>query len=72
MEGGNAVHLTAAAYNDIAVVLANQAENHGKQPLTGQVRWRLASVIPTATTATPPVREPAWISRELRSARGGM
>ena len=30
------VHLTVAAYNDIAAVLANQAKNNGKQPLTGQ------------------------------------
>ena len=47
------VHLTAAAYNDIAAVLSNQAENHGKQPVTGQVRRRLASVISAATAATP-------------------
>ena len=65
---GEAVHLTAATYNDIAAVLTNQAENNGKQPLTGQVRRQLASVIPTATTVTPSIREPAWISRELRSA----
>ena len=68
----DAVHLTAAAYNDIAAVLSNPAENYGKQPVTGTVRRRLASVIPAATAATPPVREPAWISGELRSARGGM
>ena len=68
----DAVHITAAAYNDIAAVLSNPAENYGKQPLTGTVRRRLASVIPAATAATPPVREPAWISGELRSARGGM
>ena len=65
------VHLTAAAYNDIAAVLSNQAQNYGMKPVTGQVRRRLASVIPAATAATPPVREPAWISGELRSARGG-
>ena len=67
----DAVHLTAAAYNDIAAVLANQAKNNVKQPLTGQVRRRLASVIPAITTATPLVRELAWISGELRAARGG-
>ena len=65
------VHLTAAAYNDIAAVLSNQAQNHGMQPVTGQVRRRLASVIPADTAATPPVREPAWISGELKSTRGG-
>ena len=65
------MHLTAAAYNDIAAVLSNQAQNHGMQPVTGQVRRRLASVIPADTAVTPPVREPAWISGELRSARGG-
>ena len=47
------VHLTAAAYNDIAAVLSIQAENNDKQPVTGQVRRRLASVIPSATAATP-------------------
>ena len=68
----DAVHLTAAAYNDIAAVLSHQAENHGRQPATGPVRRRLASVIPAATVVAPPVRELAWISGELRSARGGM
>ena len=72
MEGGRAIHLTAAAYSDIAGVLANQAENNTKQPLTGQVRRRLASFIPAITKATPPVREPAWISGQLRGARGGL
>ena len=57
---------------NIVAVLSNHAENHGKQHVTGHVRRRLASVIPAATVATPPVREPAWISGELRSARGGM
>ena len=47
------VHLTAAAYNDIAAVLSIQAENNDKKPVTGQVRRRLASVIPSATAATP-------------------
>ena len=47
------VHLTAAAYNDIAAVLSIQAENNDKQPVTGQVRRCLASVIPAATAATP-------------------
>ena len=66
----DAVHLTAAAFNDIVAVLSNQAKNNGKQPLTGQVRPRLASVIPAVMQATPPVREPAWISGELSAARG--
>ena len=65
------VHLTAAAYNDIAVVLSSQAENNGKQPAADQLRRRLASVIPTPTTVAPAVRELEWISGELRSARGG-
>ena len=59
-------------WREDGAVLSNQAENHGKQPVTGHVRRRLASVIPPATDATPSVREPAWISGELRSARGGM
>ena len=66
----DAVHLTTAAYNTIAVVLANQPKNNGKQPLTRQVRQRLASAIPAITKAIPLVREPAWISGELRAARG--
>ena len=65
------MHLTAAAYNDIAVVLSIQAENNGKQPAVSQLRRRLASVIPTPTTVAPAVREAEWISGELRSARGG-
>ena len=64
MAEDDAVHLTAAAYNDIAAVLSHQAENHGRQPATGPVRRRLTSVIPAATEAAPPVREPAWISGE--------
>ena len=65
------VHLTAAAYKDIAAVLSNQAENNGKQPAAGQLRRRLTSVIPMPTNAAMAVRELEWISGELRSARGG-
>ena len=55
------VHLTLGAYNDIAADLSNQAENNGRQPLSGQTRRRLASVIPAPTKAAPSVREPEWI-----------
>ena len=48
------VHLTAPAYNDIAAVLSSQAENNGKQPAVGQLRRRLASVIPTPTVPWKP------------------
>ena len=65
------VHLTAAAYNDIAAVLSNQADNNGNRPSGGQLRRRLVSVIPAPSTSVPAVREPEWISGEIRSARGG-
>ena len=65
------VHLSAAAYNDIAAVLASQANNNGRQPTVGYCRRRLASVIPVPARSVPAVREPEWISGELRSARGG-
>ena len=65
------LHLMAAAYNDIAAVLSSQAENNGQQPTVGQLRRRLASVIPTPSMIAPALREPEWISGELRSARGG-
>ena len=71
MERRRPVHLTAAAYNDIAAVLSSQAENNGKQPAVGQLRRRLVSVIPTPSTIAPAVRDPEWINGELRSARGG-
>ena len=62
------VHLTAAAaYNDFAAVMLSQAENNGKQPLTGQVRRRLLSVIPAPTKSAPSVWEPEWINGKLRS-----
>ena len=67
----NPVHLTAAAYNDIAAVLLNQAKNNGNKPSVGQLRRRLVSVIPAPSTTAPAVREPEWISGEIRSARGG-
>ena len=47
-------------------------ENNGKQPALGQLRRRLVSVIPTPSTIALAVREPEWISGELRSARGGL
>ena len=65
------VHLSTAAYNDIAAVLASQANNNGRQPTSGYGRRRLASVIPALARSVPAVREPEWISGELRSARGG-
>ena len=63
----NPVHLTAAAYNNIAAVL----ENSGRQPISSHTRRRLVSVIPAPAKSAPAVREPEWISGELRSARGG-
>ena len=65
------VHLTAAAYNDIAAVLSNQAENNGNKPSVSQLRRRLVIVIPAPSATALAVREPEWISGEIRSARGG-
>ena len=65
------VHLTAAAYNDITAVLSNQVENSGNRPSGDQLRRRLVSVIPAPSTSVSAVREPEWISGEIRSARGG-
>ena len=64
------VHLTAAAYVDIAAILSTQAETTSKQPQTGQARQRLVSVVPAPPVATVAVREPAWISGQPRAARG--
>ena len=66
------VHLSTAAYNDIAAVLSSQANNNGRQPISGHSRRRLASVIPAPAKSVPAVREPEWISGELRGGlRGG-
>ena len=65
------VHLTVAAYNNIAAVLSSQAENSGRQPISSHTRRRLVSVIPAPGKSAPAVPEPEWISGELRSARGG-
>ena len=64
------VHLTAAAYVDIAAILSTQAETTSKQPQTGQTRQRLVSVVPAPPAAAVAVREPTWISVQLRVARG--
>ena len=65
------VHLKAAAYRDLAANLSNQAETNGKQPLSGQTRKRLASVIPAPVKPQPVVREPEWISGPRGGQRGG-
>ena len=67
----NPVHLTAAVYGDIAVVIYNQAETSGKNPQAGHARRRLVSVVPTLVSNQPVAREPGWISGQLRPARGG-
>ena len=65
------VHLTAAAYGDIAAVISAQAETTSRQPQAGLARRRLASVVPTPAATRQAVREPDWISGQLRTARGG-
>ena len=64
------VHLTAAAYGDIAAVISAQAETTSRQPQAGPARRRLASVVPTPAATRQAVREPYWISGQLRTARG--
>ena len=54
----NPVHLTAAVYGDIAVVIYNQAETSGKNPQAGHARRRLVSVVPTLVSNQPVAREP--------------
>ena len=65
------VHLSAAAYGDISAVISNQAETTSRQPTAGPVRRRLESVVPAPTAAPMTIREPDWISGQLRPARGG-
>ena len=60
------VHLTAAAYGNISAVISNQAETTSSQPTAGLARMRLASVVPAPTGAQPAIREPDWISGQLR------
>ena len=40
-------------------------------PIQGLVRRRLASEVPSPTAAPQAMREPDWISGQLRTARGG-
>ena len=56
------VHLTSAAYGDIAAVISNEAETMtaGSRCMAGLARRRLASVAHLAA------REPDWISGQLR------
>ena len=65
------VHLTEAAYGDIAAVISAQAETTSRQPQAGLARKRLASVVPAPVVTRQVVQESDWISGQLRSARGG-
>ena len=67
---GDLVHLTAA-YGDISVVISSQAETTSSQPTAGLARRCLASEVPAPTAAQPAIREPDWISGQLRPARKG-
>ena len=64
------VHLTVAAYRDIAAIISSQAETTCRQLQAGLARKRLASVVPAPVVTRQAVREPEWISGQLRSARG--
>ena len=45
------VHLTEAAYGDIAAVLSTQAETTSKHLMTGKTRPMLVSVVPAPATS---------------------
>ena len=65
------VHLTAAAYNDVAGVIEAQANLAADGP-TPSGRRRVNSVVPGPATGPEPVMvsEPAWISATERYPRG--
>ena len=67
----DAVHLTTASYGDIAAVLANQANTNSHAAAAATVRKRLLSVVPTQGASETCIREPEWISGQLRDSRRG-
>ena len=66
----NTVHLTAAAYGDMAAVISGRTDAIVDQQAGGATRRRLASVIASASPAERRIREPEWISGQMRPPGG--